>query len=100
MNIAKPMAYAIDQENAAIKIITKFCKNGSLKAFLGDCSQNRIELHCDLKWRMAVNVVVGLHELHQQNIVHGNIKTQNFLLKVRTVVVKFCKKSWFYVLFF
>jgi len=63
-------------------IIQEYCEQGTLKAALKDRVFVRTEapdLKCLLE--IAMGVAKGMHHIHSKNILHGNLKPSNVLLK-------------------
>ena len=71
-------AYEYRDENGkrAIAIVTDFCENGDLYKFLS--RGNRPDLSKRLRWFQQL--AEGLHYIHNQGIVHRDIKPQNILI--------------------
>ena len=57
-----------------IMILMELCKNGALREAL------KLSLPWNLRVRMALEMVQGLSFLHEQSIIHRDIKTTNVLI--------------------
>ncbi|GMF53126.1 unnamed protein product [Phytophthora fragariaefolia] len=56
-------------------IVYKFAANGNLSSFLGRSDNNKRHA-----WRLLYEAALGLRYIHENNIVHGNLKLSNILI--------------------
>ncbi|OHT11076.1 TKL family protein kinase [Tritrichomonas foetus] len=60
-------------------IITEYMQNGSLHSMISDKKQNTV-FSPDQKNMIAIGIAGGMARLHEQNIIHRDLKSQNVLM--------------------
>lgn len=76
-NIVQVLGVSIDGPEPSI--VLEYCPGGSLDKWLFDTSK---PLTIQDKKRLIKDIAQGLHHLHQNNIVHGDLASRNILLGV------------------
>ena len=65
-----------------LHIITEYCNRGDLCALLLKAKEKSMQsLKEDLTWNIALQIILGLYDLHAQNILHRDLKTANVFLQ-------------------
>ncbi len=66
------------EENNFFNIVIEYCEGGDLEQFLS--KRKKIPLNDNLIWKLFIQIVIGLSEIHKMNILHRDIKTKNIFL--------------------
>ena len=66
------------EENNFFNIVLEYCEGGDLEQFL--IERKKMPLNDNLIWKIFIQIVIGLGEIHNMNILHRDIKTQNIFL--------------------
>jgi NIMA (never in mitosis gene a)-related kinase len=71
----------IDQDS--LHIVMEYCNRGDLQSLLKKAKEkNMSSLKENVTWNIFLQIVLGLHYLHNQKILHRDLKTANvFLMK-------------------
>ena len=71
----------IDQES--LHIVMEYCNRGDLQTLLKKAKEKNMSgLKENVTWNIFLQIVLGLYYLHQQKILHRDLKTANvFLMK-------------------
>ena len=64
--------------NTKINIIMEFCEHGDLHSFLKKLQGKH--LNENKIWKFFIQITLGMHHLHSQNILHRDLKTLNIFL--------------------
>src|SRR5688572_22857861 len=78
--------YCIDEYEGSPVMITDFADMGSLSKVL---ENNKIQLDWDTRWRFAEDIASGINFLHNMDVVHRDLKSDNVLL-TKTMEIKLC----------
>ncbi|KAK9867887.1 hypothetical protein WJX84_001961 [Apatococcus fuscideae] len=65
-------------------IVTEFASSGTLHSLI---SQAKGPLSEDVVWRLLIQIVLGLHHMHQSRILHRDVKSQNIFLEGKQVKI-------------
>lgn len=87
--------YNTYQENDNFIIITEYCDGGFLSDFLHQTKkEKKTLLKEELIWKIFIQIVIGIYEIHSKNIIHRNLKPETLLLfKDFTVKIKNFKSA-------
>ena len=66
--------------NVKINIIMEFCEHGDLHLYLKKLSSKNRYLSENVIWKFFIQISLGMHHLHSQNILHRDLKTLNIFL--------------------
>lgn len=78
--------YAIETHNGSIMMITDYAENGSLSELL----ENKIiNIEWSLRRRITNEIIIGLSFLHDNRVIHRDLKSANILLNKHNEV-KLC----------
>lgn len=66
------------QDNTKINIIMEYCEHGDLHSYLAKV--NGKHLSENAVWKFFIQISLGMHHLHSQNILHRDMKTLNIFL--------------------
>ena len=66
------------EENNFYNIVMEYCEGGDLEKFLEE--RKKIPLNDNFIWKLFIQIVIGLGEIHNMNILHRDLKTQNIFL--------------------
>ena len=70
------------EEDAGLHIVMEYCNRGDLQALLLKAKEKQMQsLKEDLTWNVALQIILGLFDLHQQHILHRDLKTANCFLQ-------------------
>ena len=56
------------EENNCFNIVMEYCEGGDLEKFLLD--RKKIPLNDNFIWKLFIQIVIGLGEIHNMNILH------------------------------
>jgi NIMA (never in mitosis gene a)-related kinase len=65
-------------DSIKINIIMEFCEHGDLHSYLKKL--NGKHLNENVIWKFFIQISLGMHHLHSQNILHRDLKTLNIFL--------------------
>jgi len=65
-------------DDQKINIIMEFCDHGDLHTYLAKL--NGKQLSENAVWKIFIQIVLAVHHLHSQNILHRDLKTLNIFL--------------------
>uniref|UniRef100_A0A6B2LE02 Protein kinase domain-containing protein n=1 Tax=Arcella intermedia TaxID=1963864 RepID=A0A6B2LE02_9EUKA len=77
-NVVKLRGTCLNDEK--FYIVMEYMSNGNLQKYLEKRKNNRTEAPLKLRYKMACQIVKGVHHLHSKGIVHSDIKSSNILL--------------------
>ena len=66
------------EENNCLNIVMEYCEGGDLEHLLKQ--RNKIPLNDNFIWKLFIQIVIGLTELHNMKILHRDLKTSNIFL--------------------
>ena len=66
------------EENNFYNIVMEYCEGGDLQKFLEE--RKKIPLNDNFIWKLFIQIVIGLGEIHNMNILHRDLKTPNIFL--------------------
>ena len=66
------------EENNELNIVMEYCEGGDLDKLLNQ--RNKIPLNDNFIWKLFIQIVIGLAELHDMKILHRDLKTSNIFL--------------------
>ena len=66
------------EENNCYNIVMEYCEGGDLQKFLEE--RKKIPLNDNFIWKLFIQIVIGLGEIHNMNILHRDLKTPNIFL--------------------
>ena len=66
------------EENNQLNIVMEYCEGGDLDKLLNQ--RNKIPLNDNFIWKLFIQIVIGLAELHDMKILHRDLKTSNIFL--------------------
>ena len=66
------------EENNFFNIVMEYCEGGDLEKFL--LERKKIPLNDNFIWKLFIQIVIGLGEIHNMNILHRDLKTPNIFL--------------------
>ena len=67
-----------DDGEPKINIVIEFCQNGDLTSFLE--KQDGKNLTENLVWKIFINMCLGLEQMHNNEIIHRDLKSANIML--------------------
>ena len=70
--------YESFEENNFYNIVIEYCEGGDLEQLL--IERKKIPLNENFIWKVFIQIVIGLGEIHKMNILHRDIKTSNIFL--------------------
>jgi Protein kinase domain len=76
VDIANP--YCPNKPRVVSGFLIEYASSGSLFDILEGNGRNEIELRVRIKW--ALDVALGLHNMHTKGLVHGDIKPRNVVI--------------------
>ena len=65
-------------EDTKIYIVMEYCQNGDLCTYME--KNKKIKLSDNFVWKALIHICLGLNCLHEQNVVHRDLKTLNIFL--------------------
>lgn len=65
-------------EKSSIFIVMEYCPKGDLSTFIR--AQMGKPIKEDIIWKLSLQIIIGLRELHSNKILHRDIKTMNIFL--------------------
>ena len=66
-------------ERSKLFLVMEYAPNGSLATVLAQHQRTHRPIAEDTIWRYALQLLLGLHTIHQRRVVHRDIKPHNFL---------------------
>ena len=66
------------EENNCYNIVMEYYEGGDLQKFLEE--RKKIPLNDNFIWKLFIQIVIGLGEIHNMNILHRDLKTPNIFL--------------------
>ena len=70
--------YDTFEEKNYLNIVMEYCEGGDLEQLLKQ--RNKIPLNDNFIWKLFIQIVIGLAELHNMKILHRDLKTSNIFL--------------------
>ena len=70
--------YESFEENNFLNIVMEYCELGDLEHLLKQ--RNNIPLNDNFIWKLFIQIVIGLADLHNMKILHRDLKTSNIFL--------------------
>ncbi len=74
------------QDKEGIYIIMKFCEYGDLYSLLHSIRKKKVYINEDIIWDIAFQSLLGLEYLHNQNIIHRDIKLLNIFMSKDKII--------------
>ena len=75
-----------DDNNNSLNIIMEYADDGDLLTKIKKMNQQKIYFEEKKIWNYAIQIIQGLKSLHDKNIIHRYLKTENiFLFKINHV---------------
>ncbi len=69
-------------EDGSLHIVMEYCNRGDLQALVKKAKAKDIAcLKEDVTWNLGLQVILGLHHLHEQRILHRDLKSANVFLQ-------------------
>jgi serine/threonine protein kinase len=69
-------------EDGSLHIVMEYCNRGDLQALVKKAKAKDIScLKEDVTWNLGLQVILGLYHLHEQHILHRDLKSANVFLK-------------------
>ena len=66
------------EENNFLNIVMEYCEGGDLEQLIKE--RYKIPLNDNFIWKLFIQIVIGLAELHNKKILHRDLKTSNIFL--------------------
>ncbi|EDK31484.1 Serine/Threonine kinase domain protein (macronuclear) [Tetrahymena thermophila SB210] len=79
-NVVRYYDRIIDKQNQHIYIIMEYCEGGDLAAFLKNLKKEKETIPEEAIWRIFMQIVLALHEIHHKKIMHRDLKPANIFL--------------------
>ena len=79
-NIASYKEAFFEQDTNALCIVMEYCDNGDLQSKINTAKKTQKFTKEDDIWSIFYQMVLGLQSLHQQQIIHRDIKCANVFL--------------------
>jgi NIMA (never in mitosis gene a)-related kinase len=67
-------------EGTDLNIVMEFCEGGDVSQLLAKHAAHGTFLAEKEVWRLFLETVIGVHELHRRHILHRDLKTMNLFL--------------------
>ena len=74
------------QDKEGIYIIMEFCEYGDLYSLLRSIRKKKVFINEDIIWDIAYQSLLGLEYLHNQNIIHRDIKLLNIFMSKDKII--------------
>ncbi|KAK9836508.1 hypothetical protein WJX74_001940 [Apatococcus lobatus] len=68
-------------EQDVLYIVTEFASGGTLYSLI---NQAKGPLPEDVIWRLFIQIILGLHHMHEKRILHRDIKSQNIFIAMQS----------------
>ena len=72
--------YESFEENNCLNIVMEYCDGGDLLKFLEKNKKTNILLKKELVWKLFLQIAIGLASIHNQKILHRDLKSSNIFL--------------------
>ena len=70
--------YESFEENNNLNIVMEYCKGGDLEKAISDRKQ--VPFDENFIWKIFIQILIGLADIHHKNILHRDLKTSNIFL--------------------
>ena len=67
-------------ENHNLNILMEYCAGGDLFQYIEKNKKKKIKLKEKTIWQIFIQMIIGLHSIHKNKILHRDLKSQNIFL--------------------
>lgn len=78
----------IDNQSMDFWIVMEFMPDGDLKNLLDIHKEKSTKFSESFLWRIFIQILIGIRDLHQNNIIHRDIKPANIFINKEKMSVK------------
>ena len=75
-----------DLESNSLCIVMEYADDGDLESKINKNEKSKVTFSEDEIWRIFIGLALGLKSLHDKNIMHRDLKTQNLFLNKKNMV--------------
>ncbi|KAA6363265.1 MAG: putative NEK protein kinase, partial [Streblomastix strix] len=80
IHIVQPLGLIIDEKDHKAYIVMEYCSGGDLQQYIKDMINKGTEITVEKCWEIIGQLGSSIFQLHQHQIIHGDLKPSNVLL--------------------
>ncbi|KAA6392092.1 MAG: putative NEK protein kinase [Streblomastix strix] len=80
LHVVQPLGFFLHEDNRSAYLVLEYCSNGDMRHYIDDMKSKGTQISEKKSWEIIGQISSALHQLHINDIVHGDMKPENVLL--------------------
>ncbi|KAA6372007.1 MAG: putative Protein kinase [Streblomastix strix] len=80
IHVVEPLGFIADEQDSKAYLVMEYYEGGDMRQYIKEMSVKGTEIKVDNAWKITGQIGLSLNQLHQNDIIHGDMKPENVLL--------------------
>ncbi|KAA6381598.1 MAG: putative AGC family protein kinase, partial [Streblomastix strix] len=80
IHVVQPLGFFLNEDSSKAYLVLEFCERGDLRKYITNMRESGTEISNRKAFELIAQITSAVHQLHINNIIHGDLKPENVLV--------------------